>query len=92
MGTLGAGNHYAEIQVIDKVFDDAAARKMGIDQEGQVSPWLSRSFQEQIRFSLCILVQSASIPCQLFCHEVPYDGTWHGTRPTEASLPTRCAS
>ena len=29
MGTLGAGNHYAEIQVIDKVFDDAAARKMG---------------------------------------------------------------
>lgn len=36
MGTLGAGNHYAEIQVIDKVFDEAAARKMGIDQEGQV--------------------------------------------------------
>ena len=36
MGTLGAGNHYAEIQVIDKVFDDAAARKMGIDQEGEV--------------------------------------------------------
>lgn len=36
MGTLGGGNHYAEIQVIDKVFDDVAARKMGIDQEGQV--------------------------------------------------------
>ena len=41
MGTLGAGNHYAEIQVIDKVFDDAAARKMGIDQVGQVG--ISRS-------------------------------------------------
>ncbi|EIE26782.1 UPF0027-domain-containing protein [Coccomyxa subellipsoidea C-169] len=36
MGTLGGGNHYAEIQVIDKVFDEVAARKMGIDQEGQV--------------------------------------------------------
>ena len=36
MGTLGAGNHYAEVQVVDKVFDRAAARKMGIDQEGQV--------------------------------------------------------
>lgn len=35
MGTLGGGNHYAEIQIIDKVFDEAAARKMGIDQEGQ---------------------------------------------------------
>eukprot|EP01025_Chloroclados_australasicus_P046696 TRINITY_DN5153_c0_g2_i2.p1 TRINITY_DN5153_c0_g2~~TRINITY_DN5153_c0_g2_i2.p1 ORF type:complete len:527 (+),score=62.11 TRINITY_DN5153_c0_g2_i2:58-1581(+) len=36
MGTLGAGNHYAEIQVIDKVFDANAARKMGIDRVGQV--------------------------------------------------------
>jgi hypothetical protein len=36
MGTLGAGNHYAEVQVVDKVFDRAAARKMGIDREGQV--------------------------------------------------------
>lgn len=41
MGTLGAGNHYAEIQVIDKVFDEAAARKMGIDQEGQVRQAIS---------------------------------------------------
>lgn len=36
MGTLGAGNHYAEIQVVEEVFDQAAARKMGIDQVGQV--------------------------------------------------------
>jgi RNA-splicing ligase RtcB len=36
MGTLGAGNHYAEIQVVDHVFDAAAAHKMGIDQKGQV--------------------------------------------------------
>eukprot|EP01026_Neomeris_dumetosa_P035522 TRINITY_DN284_c0_g1_i2.p1 TRINITY_DN284_c0_g1~~TRINITY_DN284_c0_g1_i2.p1 ORF type:complete len:344 (-),score=47.81 TRINITY_DN284_c0_g1_i2:199-1122(-) len=36
MGTLGAGNHYAEIQVVDKVFDQNAARKMGIDHVGQV--------------------------------------------------------
>ena len=47
MGTLGAGNHYAEIQVIDKVFDDAAARKMGIDQEGQVGPPPTRHSQKQ---------------------------------------------
>ena len=36
MGTLGAGNHYAEIQVVEEVFDKAAARKMGIDKVGQV--------------------------------------------------------
>ena len=32
MGTLGAGNHYAEIQVVEEVFDADAARKMGIDR------------------------------------------------------------
>ena len=36
MGTLGAGNHYAEIQVVEEVFDKAAACKMGIDKVGQV--------------------------------------------------------
>jgi tRNA-splicing ligase RtcB len=36
MGTLGAGNHYAEVQVVDEVYDQAAARKMGIDTIGQV--------------------------------------------------------
>ena len=36
MGTLGAGNHYAEIQVVEEVFDQPAARKMGIDKVGQV--------------------------------------------------------
>ena len=52
-------------RVIDKVFDDAAARKMGIDQEGQVSPWLSRCIQKQTAVNLCTLLQYASIACQL---------------------------
>ncbi len=36
MGTLGAGNHYAEIQVVDEIYDRFAAGKMGIDFKGQV--------------------------------------------------------
>lgn len=36
MGTLGAGNHYAEIQVVDEIFDAACAKKMGVDRRGQV--------------------------------------------------------
>merc|ERR1711881_322262 len=35
-GTLGAGNHYAEIQVVDEIYDEFVAKKMGIDQKGQV--------------------------------------------------------
>ena len=36
LGTLGAGNHYAEIQVVDEIFDKFAAGRMGIDRKGQV--------------------------------------------------------
>ncbi len=36
MGTLGAGNHYAEIQIVDEIYDRFAASKMGIDFKGQV--------------------------------------------------------
>lgn len=36
LGTLGAGNHYAEIQVVDEIYDQAAATKMGIECVGQV--------------------------------------------------------
>ncbi|KAK0399273.1 hypothetical protein QR680_002971 [Steinernema hermaphroditum] len=31
LGTLGAGNHYGEVQVVDEVYDEYAAAKMGID-------------------------------------------------------------
>ena len=32
MGTLGSGNHYLEVQVVDAVFDAAAARAYGLAQ------------------------------------------------------------
>ncbi len=36
LGTLGAGNHYAEIQVVDEIFDKTAASRMGLEAEGQI--------------------------------------------------------
>eukprot|EP01090_Pellita_catalonica_P017076 TRINITY_DN5080_c0_g1_i1.p1 TRINITY_DN5080_c0_g1~~TRINITY_DN5080_c0_g1_i1.p1 ORF type:complete len:441 (+),score=51.85 TRINITY_DN5080_c0_g1_i1:97-1419(+) len=44
LGTLGAGNHYAEIQVVEDIFDKTAASRMGITRKNQV----------------CILVHSGS--------------------------------
>jgi tRNA-splicing ligase RtcB len=34
-GSLGAGNHFMEVQVVDRVFDESAATAMGLD-EGMV--------------------------------------------------------
>jgi tRNA-splicing ligase RtcB len=35
-GTLGSGNHFLEVQVVDRVLDEAAARAMGL-HEGQIT-------------------------------------------------------
>ncbi len=35
MGTLGSGNHYLEVQVVERIYDEAAARAFGL-QAGQI--------------------------------------------------------
>ncbi|XP_003741946.1 tRNA-splicing ligase RtcB homolog [Galendromus occidentalis] len=51
LGTLGAGNHYAEIQIVDEIFDKQNASKMGIEHTGQVCVMIhsgSRGFGHQV--------------------------------------------
>ena len=35
-GTLGSGNHFLEVQVVREIYDEVAARAMGIERKGQV--------------------------------------------------------
>ncbi len=37
LGTLGSGNHFLEVQKVDKIYDERAAKAMGIDHEGQIT-------------------------------------------------------
>jgi tRNA-splicing ligase RtcB len=51
LGTLGSGNHFLEIQVIREIYDEPAARAMGINHIGQVMILIhtgSRGFGHQI--------------------------------------------
>ena len=34
VGTLGSGNHYCEVQEIEKIFDDKAAKAFGLKEDG----------------------------------------------------------
>ena len=36
LGTLGSGNHYAEVQAVDEIYDANAAAAMGILSKGQI--------------------------------------------------------
>lgn len=51
LGSLGSGNHYVELQVVDEIYDQTAANVMGIGKVGQVCVMLhcgSRGLGHQI--------------------------------------------
>lgn len=50
LGTLGSGNHFLEVQKVDKIFDEAAARAMEIEED-QITVLIhcgSRGFGHQV--------------------------------------------
>ncbi len=51
IGSLGSGNHFLEIQVVDEVFDEAVAGVFGIFGKGQITVMIhtgSRGFGHQV--------------------------------------------
>jgi RNA-splicing ligase RtcB len=50
VGTLGSGNHFLEIQKVDRIYDSKTAKIFGIEHEGQVTVMIhcgSRGFGHQ---------------------------------------------
>lgn len=51
LGSLGSGNHFLEVQKVDKILDKEAANAMGITQEGEIQILIhcgSRGFGHQV--------------------------------------------
>jgi len=51
MGCLGAGNHFLEVQAVDKIIDPHVAKTFGIEKEGQIMIMIhtgSRGFGHQV--------------------------------------------
>ncbi len=51
LGTLGSGNHFLEVAVVAEIYDQEAAKAMGIGDIGQVVVWIhtgSRGFGHQV--------------------------------------------
>ncbi|MCC6031765.1 MAG: RtcB family protein, partial [Pyrobaculum sp.] len=60
LGTLGSGNHFLEIQVVDKIFDEKAAKTFGIEREGQVVVMIhtgSRGFGHQVATDYLLIME-----------------------------------
>eukprot|EP00993_Chasmostoma_nieuportense_P000106 NODE_1097_length_1658_cov_36.589157_g1030_i0.p1 GENE.NODE_1097_length_1658_cov_36.589157_g1030_i0~~NODE_1097_length_1658_cov_36.589157_g1030_i0.p1 ORF type:complete len:517 (-),score=132.01 NODE_1097_length_1658_cov_36.589157_g1030_i0:63-1613(-) len=62
LGTLGAGNHYGEVQVVEEIFDKQAATRMGIEAKGQVCVMIhcgSRGFGHQVATDALVEMDTA---------------------------------
>lgn len=66
LGTLGAGNHYAEIQVVEEVFNQQAAKRMGIDRIGQVQTLCHRCALETMTLGVCWSFIHGTLSCALW--------------------------
>ena len=62
LGTLGAGNHYAEVQVVDEIFDAPKAARMGL-KKGQVCVMIhsgSRGLGHQVATDALVKMETAA--------------------------------
>jgi tRNA-splicing ligase RtcB len=62
LGSLGAGNHFLEIQVVEEIYEPTTAAKMGVTQKGQVTVMVhtgSRGFGHQICDDYLQVMQNA---------------------------------
>jgi tRNA-splicing ligase RtcB len=61
LGSLGSGNHFAEVQVVEHIYDKEAAKALGIGQKGQVVTTIhcgSRGFGHQVAEDFIKLAES----------------------------------
>jgi len=62
MGTLGAGNHYIEIQHVAEIYDEKAAQKMGINKINQICVMIhsgSRGLGHQVATDALVAMETA---------------------------------
>ncbi len=62
LGTLGAGNHFLEVQVVEKIYDPDTAKVLGITHEGQVTVMIhtgSRGLGHQVASDYLLIMERA---------------------------------
>lgn len=62
LGTVGAGNHFVEVQAVDRILNPAVAKTFGITREGQICIMIhcgSRGFGHQICTEFIKLIEDA---------------------------------
>jgi tRNA-splicing ligase RtcB len=73
IGTLGAGNHFLEVQVVEEIYNQEIARKMGIEEVGQVTVMIhcgSRGFGHQVCDDYLEVMRNASRKYNIYLPDI----------------------
>ena len=83
LGSLGSGNHFCEVQVVEQIYDEEAANALGIGQKGQIVATIhcgSRGFGHEVAQDFIKLAESKQkdygfhlVDRQLACLPLQYD-------------------
>lgn len=68
LASLGSGNHFLEVQAVETIFDEAAARTMGLEAPGQITVMIhcgSRGFGHQVCDDALDIMQQAARKYQI---------------------------
>jgi tRNA-splicing ligase RtcB (3'-phosphate/5'-hydroxy nucleic acid ligase) len=71
LGTLGSGNHFLEIGIVDHIYEPEIAAAMGINDINQIMVWIhtgSRGFGHEICTDYLRLLQEAT---HKYCMDIP---------------------
>ncbi len=63
LGSLGSGNHFLEIQLVDKIYDEKVAKQFGVEYEDQIIVMIhtgSRGFGHQVCSDYLQVMERAS--------------------------------
>jgi tRNA-splicing ligase RtcB len=63
LGSLGSGNHFLEIQLVDKIYDEKVAKQFGVEYKGQIMVMIhtgSRGFGHQVCSDYLQVMERAS--------------------------------
>jgi tRNA-splicing ligase RtcB len=72
LGTLGAGNHYCEVQTVDAIYEERAARAMGIEETGQIIVFIhsgSRGLGHQVATDALVQMEKAASAQQIVLND-----------------------
>lgn len=95
LGTLGSGNHFLEVQIVDKIYDPSIAKELGITHEGQITVMIhtgSRGLGHQVASDYLRVMEHAMYKYNIRVPDRELAAVYANTKEAEDYFAAMCAA